>query len=140
MKKSWILLIFMGVSNNVMSAADNPVKKLEPCPSSPNCVSTLANDKQHKIEPIRYSTALAEAKQKLISVLTSLPRIDIQKDENSYLHVTQTSLIFRFVDDVEFLFDDEQKLIQFRSASRTGYSDFGVNRERMEQIRTIMNQ
>ena len=45
------------------------------------------------------------------------------------------SRIFRFADDVDFRFDDEARLIHFRSASRLGRKDFGVNRERMEGIR-----
>jgi uncharacterized protein (DUF1499 family) len=36
---------------------------------------------------------------------------------------------------VEFSFDDETKVINVRSASRTGYSDLGVNRRRVEEIR-----
>jgi len=46
--------------------------------------------------------------------------------------------LLRFIDDVEFVFDDATKMIQFRSASRTGYSDLGVNRRRMEEIRTLV--
>ncbi|MDI9554865.1 MAG: DUF1499 domain-containing protein, partial [Pseudomonadota bacterium] len=42
---------------------------------------------------------------------------------------------FRFVDDVEFLFDDAAKLIHVRSASRVGVYDFEVNRNRVEDIR-----
>jgi uncharacterized protein (DUF1499 family) len=38
---------------------------------------------------------------------------------------------------VEFVFDDEAKTIHFRSASRTGYGDLGVNRARMEQVRAL---
>ena len=53
----------------------------------------------------------------------------------NYLHVECTSTIFRYVDDVEFYFDDEQQLIHFRSSSRIGYYDVGVNRRRMEKIR-----
>ena len=45
------------------------------------------------------------------------------------------SRIFRFVDDVEIHFDDDAKLIHFRSAARLGRRDFGVNRERMERVR-----
>jgi uncharacterized protein (DUF1499 family) len=37
---------------------------------------------------------------------------------------------------VEFLLDDEAKTVHFRSASRTGHGDFGVNRRRMEDIRS----
>jgi len=50
------------------------------------------------------------------------------------------SSIFRFVDDVEFYFDNAKKLIQVRSASRTGYSDLGVNRRRIEEIRKQFDQ
>ena len=63
----------------------------------------------------------------------------VEEDE-SYLHYEFTSLLLRFVDDVEFLFDDEAKTIHFRSASRTGYGDLGVNRKRMEQVRALVEQ
>jgi uncharacterized protein (DUF1499 family) len=36
---------------------------------------------------------------------------------------------------VEFVFDDQRKIIHVRSASRTGYFDLGVNRNRVEEIR-----
>jgi len=62
-----------------------------------------------------------------------------RKDE-TYLHYEATSLLLRFVDDVEFLLDDETKTIHFRSASRTGYGDLGVNRKRMEQVRALAGQ
>lgn len=58
------------------------------------------------------------------------------QDEDLYLHYEFTSLLLRFVDDVEFLFDEEAKTIHFRSASRVGYGDLGVNRRRMEDIRS----
>jgi uncharacterized protein (DUF1499 family) len=38
------------------------------------------------------------------------------------------------VDDVESVLDDAARVIHFRSASRTGWYDFGVNRRRMEQV------
>ena len=57
--------------------------------------------------------------------------------EGNYLHAEARSFLFRFVDDVEFLVDPQQKLIHFRSASRVGYSDLGVNRARMEQFRKL---
>jgi uncharacterized protein (DUF1499 family) len=63
----------------------------------------------------------------------------VEEDE-TYLHYESTSLLLRFVDDVEFLFDDETKTIHFRSASRTGYGDLGVNRTRMEQVRTLVGE
>jgi uncharacterized protein (DUF1499 family) len=109
--------------------------QLSRCPDSPNCVSTEAKDSKHSIVPIRYTSAKDEAMKKLIAVINSMPRTKIVKTSDDYLHAEFTSAIFRFVDDVEFLFKDSDKTIQFRSASRVGHSDFGVNRKRMEEIR-----
>lgn len=58
----------------------------------------------------------------------------ITKDEPGHIHAEFRSALFGFVDDVTFIFDDNARLIHFRSASRTGYYDFGVNRKRMEEI------
>jgi uncharacterized protein (DUF1499 family) len=69
-----------------------------------------------------------------------LPRTRLVEEDESYLHYEFTSLLLRFVDDVEFVFDDEAKIIHFRSASRTGYSDLGVNRARMEQVRALAGE
>lgn len=111
---------------------------LPPCPSSPNCVSTQAQDEGHAIAPFRYRKSRAEAKEALKATIGALPRNKLLEDDETYLHYEFTSLIMRFVDDVEFLFDDEAKTIHFRSASRTGYGDLGVNRRRMEEIRSLL--
>ncbi|MEO8047941.1 MAG: DUF1499 domain-containing protein [Nitrospirota bacterium] len=110
------------------------------CPSSPNCVSTQAQDEGHTIAPFRYRKSRAEAKEALKDVIRSLPRTKLVEEDETYLHYEVTSLLFRFVDDVEFLFDDDTKTIHFRSASRTGYGDLGVNRTRMEQVRALLAQ
>ena len=111
---------------------------LEPCPSSPNCVSTQAQDLGHAIAPFRYRKSRAEAKEALKELVRSLSRTKLVEEDESYLHYEFTSLLFRFVDDVEFLFDDDTKTIHFRSSSRTGYGDLGVNRKRMEQVRSLV--
>lgn len=112
-------------------------RTLRPCPSSPNCVSTQATDERHSIAPIRYYKSRAEAKEALKAAIHSLPRVKLVEEDESYLHYEFASRLFRFVDDVEFLFDDGTKTVHFRSASRTGYGDFGVNRRRMEEIRGL---
>ena len=113
-------------------ATDN---RLSPCPSTPNCVSSLSEDKSHYVEPLTYMGTLEEAREKLISVIHSMKRTEIVTAEMNYIHATIKSALFRFVDDVEFSFDDQRKVIDVRSASRTGYSDLGVNRKRVEEIR-----
>jgi len=69
------------------------------------------------------------------SILNSLPRTRIVCEEPNYLHATVKSVVFRFVDDIEFLCDPTESVIHVRSASRIGYSDLGKNRARVEQFR-----
>jgi len=111
--------------------------KLHPCPKSPNCVSTQAIDDKQKMEPINYSGSLEDAKSKIISIINSLKRSKIVTNEENYIHIEFRTATFRFVDDVEFLFDDKEKIIHFRSRARMGYSDMGVNRKRMEEITKV---
>ncbi len=113
------------------------MKELAPCPSSPNCVSTQATDQSRQMAPYRYQRNLAGAKGALKIIVSGLPRTKLVEETESYLHYEFTSFLLRFVDDVEFVFDEEAKVIHFRSASRTGYSDLGVNRRRMEEIRIL---
>ena len=118
--------------------AEKPGHRLAPCPSSPNCVSTQGNSEQHAIAPYRYRKTLPEAKAILKQVLSERRRTKLVDEGGEYLRYECTSLLFRFVDDVEFRFDDQAKIIHFRSASRVGYSDLGVNRNRMEEIRGLL--
>ena len=109
--------------------------RLSPCPKSPNCVSSLSEDKSHFVEPLSYRVSQEEARQKLISVIHSMKRSELVTFETGYIHAIFKSALFRFVDDVEFSFDDQEKVINVKSASRMGYSDLGVNRKRVEEIR-----
>jgi uncharacterized protein (DUF1499 family) len=108
---------------------------LPPCPSKPNCVSTQATDPEHRIEPIHYPGSTAEALKKLRAIVESMARAKIVKGDATSIAATFTTLVFRFVDDALFVFDDDTKTLHFRSASRVGRSDWGVNRRRMEAIR-----
>jgi uncharacterized protein (DUF1499 family) len=87
------------------------------------------------MEPIPYDGTPEQVRQRMIEVLRNHPRTRIVRQEPDYLKAECRSRIFRFVDDVELAFDDEARQIHFRSASRLGRKDFGVNRERMEKIR-----
>ena len=109
-----------------------------PAPPAPTAWRLTLDDEGHAIAPFRYRKTRAEAKEALKAIIRALPRTQLVEEEESYLHYEFTSLILRFVDDVEFLFDDETKTIHFRSASRTGHGDLGVNRNRMENIRSLV--
>lgn len=115
-------------------AAAGP-SRLSPCPDSPNCVSSQSADPARFIEPLRYTGDRADARQKLIDLLKDSNRTRLISVETDYIHAEFRSLIFNFVDDVEFYFSSEDRIIHVRSASRTGYYDFGVNRRRVERLR-----
>ncbi len=105
--------------------------RFAPCPATPNCVSTQADKPDQKMAPIPYTTSTTEAKQRLLTLIHATPRTTLIEDSPTYMAVVFRSAIFRFPDDVEFYFDEPNKLIHFRSASRLGRSDMGTNRARM---------
>ncbi len=109
--------------------------KLRPCPDTPNCVCTQDPVESHRAEPLRYTGPQEEAREKLLMIVRHMAQSTLVTSELDYIHVEFRSAFFEFVDDAEFLFDDSAKLIHFRSAARTGYYDFSVNRRRMEEIR-----
>ena len=111
---------------------------LRSCPNSPNCVSTIDPAESHAIAPFRYRKSMAETKATLIQTFSSFPRTELVEEKGGYLHFEVESFFFGFVDDVEFWFDADTKTIHFRSASRSGYYDFGVNRKRMEDLRLML--
>jgi uncharacterized protein (DUF1499 family) len=82
-----------------------------------------------------YSDDPAQARERLDRAVAGIKRARVVEHEANYWRVEFTSALWRFVDDVEFLFDDNARRIDIRSASRVGYSDLGVNRRRIEEIR-----
>ena len=112
--------------------------ELMPCPKTPNCVNSQAADEKHYIQPIHFMGTQQEAQDRLLRILESEKRTKILTAQMNYIRVEFTSALFRFVDDVEFYFPENQAddtIIHVRSASRVGYSDLGTNRKRVERIR-----
>jgi uncharacterized protein (DUF1499 family) len=116
------------------SGSDGEARRLAPCPNRPNCVSSLARGKQY-VRPIALAGAREEAIIAIRSVLSAMPRVRIVEQTPRYLHAECCSRVFGFVDDLEVLLDIDSGTVHVRSASRVGYSDFGVNRCRAEMLR-----
>jgi apolipoprotein D and lipocalin family protein len=128
----------MALAENTMKTdAHGKVEMLTSCPSTPNCVSSIDGDRKHFVEPLRFRGSVEEAQNRLLELLSTLKRTRVVTVEKNYIHAESVSAIFRFVDDVEFSFDDRQKVIQVKSASRVGYYDLGANRRRVEKIRNL---
>ncbi len=113
--------------------------KLQPCPASPNCVLSQDPDDKHQIAPLTFKGNRDTAVPLLRDCVKTMAGATLVAEEEGYLRFEFKTRVFRFVDDVEFLFQ-EGNLIHVRSASRTGYSDLGVNRKRIEKIRKMFDE
>ncbi|RTL00978.1 MAG: DUF1499 domain-containing protein [Neisseriaceae bacterium] len=111
-------------------AGTAPSQRFADCPSSPNCLSSKASDAGHKIEPITLRKS--EDWACLIKSAQAIGNNSIAVNEPNYVRLEYVSKIMRFVDDLEL--QQENNLAHIRSASRLGYSDWGVNRKRVEQL------
>ena len=120
----------IGVKNN----------RLADCPDKPNCVSSDTADEKHKIAPFQIKGDVESKWAQIIESVQAGTRVNIVTSTETYLHAEYTSLIFRFVDDLELLLDTSTGVISIRSASRLGTSDFGVNRKRVEALRVELQQ
>ena len=114
----------------------------QPCPNNPNSVSSMASitDGTHYIEPLNYAGTMDQAQERLMALLKGLERVTLIKQTPHYWHFTFQTAVLKFTDDVEFYFPPKENLIHVRSASRIGYSDWGVNRKRIEMIRSAFEQ
>ncbi len=107
-----------------------------PCGDKPNCVSTIDNREEHNIAPFELieGTTLAQLEE----IILQQPRTKVAKRTDDYLRVEFTSKIMRFVDDLEVKIEGNNLVV--RSESRTGHSDFGVNRKRADTLREAFKQ
>lgn len=108
------------------------------CPQSPNCVSSEATDPRHAIEPFRLKGDAGETWPLIRDHAASMPGWTVVTATGTYMHVACRSRVFRFVDDLELYYHSSTGVVAVRSASRIGYSDFGVNRRRVEALRRAL--
>lgn len=108
--------------------------QLASCPNSPNCVSSQSEDSPHYIQPL-FNRYVSTPIQTLQSIVEKYPRVKILTHDETYLHAEFRSFFCRFVDDVEFYYNQSEEVVHMRAAARVGYKDFGVNRRRLETIR-----
>jgi uncharacterized protein (DUF1499 family) len=140
-----VLFVISAVLLTVLSCASNPPKvqlvdgRLRACPNSPNCVSSEGDGTSSRVEPLTFQGLPEKAWGDLKETIREMGG-KIQEEHEGYLWATFTTRVFRFVDDVELRMVSTDGIIHVRSGSRKGYSDLGVNRRRVEKLRTLFNQ
>lgn len=131
--------LFAGSRPDNLGSVDG---QLQPCPGSPNCVSsqTGLTDPQHSITPLSFSGSGEDAFAALTEIVKAQDNSTLVKEESGYLYAEFRTSLMGFVDDVEFVLSPDEKVIHVRSASRLGQSDLGLNRQRVEMLRTALDR
>lgn len=133
-------LLIVGCSSKVPDNLGMKDGLFSKCPEDPNCVSSQATDVVHKIDPI---VATGSADKVMVDLQNSIESIfgsKVVEIKGNYLRAEFTSRVMRFTDDLECFYDKANGLIHVRSAARIGYTDFNVNRKRVEELRSIFQK
>jgi len=114
--------------------------RLSSCPDKPNCICTeFKTDTAHYLQPIRFAEkdfdVVMPTAQRAINSMGGT----IVFQNKRYIAATFTSNVFGFVDDFEIRLDPNEYLLHFRSASRVGTGDLGINKKRAEQFIQHLN-
>lgn len=91
------------------------------------------------MDPIKPKGDGAAVMRRLAALLRASAGVQLVTDEPDYLYAQCSTPVLKFTDDVEFWLDRQAGVIHFRSASRIGRKDFGVNRARIDAIRAQLD-
>lgn len=106
-----------------------------PCADAPHCVSSqAATDSDRYVQPFAFAGTADGARQALLKAIYASTNATVETAEDRFIHATYRSTL-GFVDDVTFLLQPHEHVIDVKSSSRIGYYDFGVNRRRVEALR-----
>ena len=108
-------------------------RALAPCPATPNC--------QQLEWPIQKEPS--QVIDTVAAVIAAQPGARVITQNEQYLHASFSTPLMGFVDDVEFLVNDQesdgQPVLRVRSASRLGHSDLGANARRIESLQKAID-
>ena len=111
----------------------DPAHDLPPCGDRPNCVST-----EHPDPARRLLAPPGLDLPRLRAAILAEPRSTIIGEGDQWLRVHFRSRLFGFIDEAHFILRPDGTLAA-RSGACSGYSDFGVNRRRLERIFERLN-
>lgn len=110
---------------------------LNGCTPFLNCVSSTSTTGLYSIEPIRLEEPLTEPTWELIKTESlNLPGASLNNARYGYADITCYSDVFGFPDYFELLVDADKQQLDVRSQSLLGFYDMGVNRQRVELLRS----
>lgn len=107
--------------------------ELAPLVNKPNCVSTFAEGEK-AVAPLTMSKDLESTVLAIEAALQKLGNVRVLTQDGNYIRALATTKLMRYKDDIEILIDEDARLVHFRSSSRAGYSDMGVNKARYDEF------
>ena len=116
----FVLLNFLIPSTSFASHLD-----LKPCIQIAHCVR-----EEWDVNNIK------EPFEEIKSIIEKTPRTEIVEINGDYLHAESTSKWMKYVDDLEVSFLPESDILLIRSESRVGESDLGVNKKRVDLLKS----
>lgn len=135
-----LAFIMIYVQNSRAPALGHSQGRLKPLSSKPNAVSTQADDVAKRVAPWPFKADQEATMAAILTAVKSYGGAEVIKQEADYLYVVFTTDLMKFHDDVEFYLDADAREVHFRSSSRAGYSDRGLNRQRHEKLTTLYQQ
>ncbi|WP_349292899.1 MULTISPECIES: DUF1499 domain-containing protein [unclassified Marinobacter] len=110
---------------------------LDGCAPFLNCVSSTSTNGLYSVEPIRLAEPLSQSSWELIrAVAIELPGASLNSARFGYADITCRSDLLGFPDYLELLVDSDKQQLDVRSQSLIGFYDLGVNRRRVELLRS----
>ncbi len=134
------VLISSGCSGKHLITSGDNTRLLEGCSPLPNCVSSTAWVFYNKTDDFNLLIPLEVAWPRIKEVVSNIPRTAIVESDDFYIHAKCTSLVFRFVDNLELLIHPDENTISVRSSSTIAIFDLGVNRWRIHKLRTLLEE
>ncbi|WP_394182181.1 DUF1499 domain-containing protein [Marinomonas posidonica] len=131
--------VYVKMNNQMPEGLGVTNGQLKLCFSSPNCISTQADqsDEVHFAEPLVYSGNRQDVQLRIEAYMLR-QGAKLVDHSLGYAHFEVESDIVGYIDDIEFYLPKSDSVVHIRSASRVGYSDFGINRDRVRQIQNLL--
>jgi len=105
-----------------------------------DCISSQSNDMAYSIAPFKADGDPEIVMVDLAKSVESIFGGKVITMKDNYLRAEFRGSVMRTMDDVEFFYDQEAKLIHIHAVSRDELMDFDDNRDRLEELRVLFAQ
>ena len=136
-----LLLAILAVQNNrIPGNLGMRQGRLAPLPASPNAVSSQTDSSDRRVAPLPFSGDLQQTRTALLRAIGRYPGAEGKSSPNT-ADIHPLRFQHRTIWASRMMWNStsmpERELIHFRSASRVGYSDMGLNRKRYHTLASL---